>query len=190
MKTIASDTDLTNLVSDLAQKQILIERAKAQVQATVEAAKLAYDEATRDLVTEINTGFEAITAYCEANKDRLFPVKKGKRSKTYAILQHRLQYRSSTEVTAPTDILTRLSNRLADLTLQSRSLTGTADLDAIEAEIELINSLIRVPAAELNKDAASEALKAEANALALAPLGLNLTTNETFKLTFTFTPEA
>jgi len=185
-----SISDLTALVSDLAQKQLIINSAANQVKAQVEAAKLAYNEATRDLVTEINTGFEAITAYCEANKDRLFPVKNGKRSKTYAILQHKLQYRSSTEVTAPDDILTRLRNRLADLTLQSRSLTGAADLEQIEAEIELINSLIRIPAAELNKDAASDALKAEANALALAPLGINLTTNETFKLTFTFTPEA
>lgn len=189
MKTISTDTDLTNLVSDLAQKQILIERAKAQVQATVEAAKLAYDEATRDIVAEINSGFQAINTYCAEHKDRLFPLKKGKRQKTYAVLQHKLQYRSSSEVTAPTDILTRLRDRLADLTLQSRSLTGTADLDAIDAEIELINSLIRQPAPELNKDAAGAALSSEATALALAPLGISLTSNETFKLVFTLTPE-
>jgi len=183
-----SISDLTALVSSLATKQLIITQAKAQAQAKVEAAKLAFDEATADLTAEINTGFEAITEFCEANKDTLFPVKNGKRQKTLQVLQHKLQYRSSTEVTAPSDIITRLRNRLADLTLQSRSLTVPADLEQIEAEIELINALIRLPEPEFNKEAASTYLNNEAAALTLAPLGINKTENETFKLTFTLTP--
>jgi phage host-nuclease inhibitor protein Gam len=185
---IQSITDLTNLVSDLATKQLVIAQAKAQAQAKVEAAKLAFDQATADLTSEINTGFEAITKFCEANKDTLFPVKKGKRQKTLQVLQHKLQYRSSTEVTAPSDIITRLHNRLADLTLQSRSITVPTDLDQIEAEIDLINSLIRLPEPEFNKEAASTHLNTESTALQLAPLGITKTENETFKLTFTLTP--
>jgi hypothetical protein len=189
---ITTDTDLTNLVSDLAQKQILIESAKARVQATVEAAKLAYDEATRDLATEIQTGFDLINQYCTAHKDRLFPVKKDKRQKTLQILQilqHKLQYRSASEVTAPEDIIKRITARLQDLSLELRSL-HPEDFDRIEAEIDLLNTLLRQPPLELNKDAASAALTTETTALQLAPLGITKTTTETFKLTFTLTPEA
>lgn len=185
MKTIS---DLTALVSDLATKQLVITQAKAQAQAKVEAAKLAFEEATAELTADINAGFDAITKFCEANKDTLFPVKNSKRQKTLQVLQHKLQYRSSSEVTAPSDIITRLRNRLADLTLQSRSISVPGDLDQVEAEIELINSLIRLPEPEFNKEAASTLLNNAAAALALAPLGINKTENETFKLTFTLTP--
>jgi phage host-nuclease inhibitor protein Gam len=185
---LTTDTDLTNLVSDLAQKQILIERAKGQVQATVEAAKLAYDEATRDIIAEINSGFEAINAYCTENKDRLFPVKKGKRQKTYAVLQHKLQYRSSSEVTAPDDIIARIIARIDALCIEARSLNAAMDHDAISAEIDLLNTLLRHPPIEFSKDAAGSALAHETTALQLDPLGINITQNETFKLTFTLTP--
>jgi hypothetical protein len=186
---ITNDTDLTNLVSDLAQKQLLINQAKAAAQARVEAAKLAFDEATRDLSTEINTGFEAINQYCTDHKDRLFPLKKGKRQKTCQVLQHKLQYRSASAVTAPEDIIKRINDRTQDLEIQLRSL-HPEDFDRVEAEFDLLKSLIRTPAPELNKDAASAALNDETTALQLAPLGLTKTTTEEFKLTFTLTPEA
>jgi hypothetical protein len=60
----------------------------------------------------------------------------------------------------------------------------------VEAEIDLLNTLLRQPPLELNKDAASAALATETTALQLAPLGISKTTTETFKLQFTLTPAA
>ena len=185
-----TDTDLTNLVADLAQKQIIIEKAKSQVQTTTEAAKLAFDEATRDLVAYIEAGFKLIDQYCAIHRDRLFPKKGSKRSKTFKVLEHKLQYRSSSEVTAPEDIVKRILARLDRLKMEFRSINFSEDLERVEAEMDLLKTLLRQPPLEFNKPAASTALASETTALQLAPLGIDKVTTEAFKLEFVLTPNA
>jgi len=181
---------LTDTVSDLAIKQASINEAKARLNAQVEAAKLAYDEATRDITAEINAGFEAITAYCEEHKDALFPLKKnGTRQKTLAILQHKLQYRASSGIDAPDNVIDLINRRISDLQFHARSLTGV-DHDAIRSEIEILRQLIRQPDPELNKDIAAGLANSDDNTDILAAVGITRQHSETFKLTFTFTPGA
>jgi len=182
---ITDDITLTEAVFQAASLQLILNGAEAEQQARVEAAKKAFDEATREHTARIAEIFAGIEAYCAKNRDRLFPLKGAKRAKTFAVLQHKLQYRSSDTVDAPKDAVTRIQRMLSDIVseLSTPGITSEreAELERIEQTLRL---LIRQPEPELNKD----------NVKALdgvipAELGLSVQTTETFKLAFTFTPE-
>ena len=79
--TITADKQLCDVVYQLASNQLLINAAEADLQAKVEAAKKAFADATEPLMGETKTLFAAVEAYAETNKDRLFPMKGGKRKK-------------------------------------------------------------------------------------------------------------
>jgi phage host-nuclease inhibitor protein Gam len=182
---IDDDMQLTEFVFKAASLQLMLNEAEARQQAQAEAAKMAYDEATREHAERIAEIFAGIEAYCAANRDRLFPLKGKKRSKTFAVLQHKLQYRSSESVEAPKDAATRIQRMLSDVVSELATPGLTTEREGeLQVLEQTLKSLIRQPEPELNKDnvkALSEVLPAE--------LEIKVTTAETFKLAFTFTPE-
>jgi phage host-nuclease inhibitor protein Gam len=182
---IADDMQLTEFVFKAASLQLMLNEAEARQQAHVEAAKMAYDEATREHAERIAEIFAGIEAYCAAHRDRLFPLKGKKRSKTFAVLQHKLQYRSSESVEAPKDAVTRIQRMLSDVVseLATPDLTTERERE-LQALEQTLKSLIRQPEPELNKDNAKALTE-----LIPAELEIKVTTAETFKLAFTFTPE-
>lgn len=182
---ITDDKHLTDLVHEAASIQLLLNSAEVKQQAHVEAAKKAFDEATREHTAKISTIFAAIEAYCAQHRDRLFPLKGTKRSKTYAVLQHKLQYRSSTTVSAPKDIVKRIQALLSNVRLQLASITNTSAQEAELLQLQgSLESLLRTPPQEFNKEAPAATLTA-----APQELGISITSAETFKLAFTFTPD-
>jgi phage host-nuclease inhibitor protein Gam len=183
--TIDDDLALTNLVHEAASIQLTLNAAEARMQAHVEAAKKGFNEATREQAQRIAEIFAGIEAYCAAHRDRLFPLKGKTRAKTFAILQHKLQYRSAEAVEAPKDAVQRIQVMLSDVISE---LTGAGITTDRERELqrieETLNLLLRHREPELNKDNA-KAL----DGLIPEPLGIRVTTSETFKLAFNFTPE-
>lgn len=182
---ITDDMALTEAVFKAASLQLILNAAEAQQQAHVEAAKKAFDDATREHAQRIAEIFAAVESYAAEHRDRLFPLKGKKRAKTFAVLQHKLQYRSSDTVEAPADAVTRIQHMLSDVVseLSAPDLTREreAELQVLE---QTLKCLIRQPEPELNKD------NAKALDLLLPPaLGITVKTSEAFKLAFTFTPE-
>lgn len=195
--TITDDKHLCDIVYQLASKQLVINAAEAEMQAQVEASKKAFADATETLTGEIKKLFAAVEAYAAANKDRLFPVKGDKRKKTFAVLQHKLQYRSSESVEACDNaaevVLELLRSGIEYLRDKPGGEWNGLGVDDIKAAFK---ALIRQPAPELDKDAVKDLLKDAAvnegiKALAetLHLHGIRVKTLETFKLAFTFTPE-
>jgi phage host-nuclease inhibitor protein Gam len=184
--TIHTLGGLTAVVSRLANLQLIINAAETQQQAKIEAAKTAFAEATADVQKEIKELFAAVERYCETHRDELFPCKGGKRKKTFAVLQHVLQYRSSTAVTAPGDVVEIIQGKIAaiDFILQSTR-SSSEEETQLNNQRQQLESLLRVQAPELNKDRA----KAIASTELAKDLGIQLVTTETFKLSFTFTPQ-
>lgn len=182
---IADDLALTEAVFKAASLQLVLNEAEAHQQAHIEAAKKAYDDATREHAQRIVEIFASIEAYAAAHRDRLFPLKSGKRSKTFAVLQHKLQYRSSDQVEAPKDAVTRIQRMLSDvrqeLSTSSTTREREGELEVLEQTLKL---LLRTPEPELNK----ENVKA-LDVVIPAELGIRIKTSETFKLAFTFTPD-
>jgi phage host-nuclease inhibitor protein Gam len=183
--SIADDIALTNLVHEAASLQLTLNAAEARMQAHVEAAKKGFNEATREQSQRIAEIFAGIETYCAAHRDRLFPLKGKKRAKTFAVLQHKLQYRSSEAVEAPKDVVQRIQDMLHDVAsaLYAPGLTSEREAELKRIETTLI-CLIRQSDPELNKDNA-KALKGQIP----EALGIRVTTSETFKLAFNFTPE-
>lgn len=187
--TITDDKQLCDIVYDIASKQLVINAAEAEMQAKVEAAKKAFADATEPLTSQIKMQFAAVETYAEAHKDRLFPVKAGKRKKTFAVLEHKLQYRCSEQVKAPSNAVMVIKAIIWDLECEAQKHNwegyGTPDH---EAAISALETLIRQPEPELNKDAVKSLCHAEARRI-LNENGIKLETLETFKLAFTFSPE-
>lgn len=185
---IADDKALCDLVHEAASIQLVLNGAEAKQQAAVEAAKKAFADATREQSERINAIFAAIETYAAANRDRLFPKKGSKQAKTFAIMQHKLQFRSSDAVEAPTDaveIINRLKHALAvEMAGLEGGLWQGLNRDQMEDAFE---ALIRCPAPELHKDAVKSASKPVRETL--AAYGIKVTTSETFKLAFTFSPD-
>lgn len=184
---IADDIALTSLVHEAASLQLILNGAEVKQQATIEAAKKAFADATRETAQRITAIFAGIEAYCAKNRDRLFPMKGKKRSKSYSVLQHKLQYRSSTAVEAPKNIVESIQAKIEEVKTALANPTIAAQRSASDDLLQLLSllqSLLRTPPQELNKEAPSSALLR-----APADLGIKVTTSETFKLAFTFTPE-
>jgi phage host-nuclease inhibitor protein Gam len=185
---IKDDKQLSDLVFEIASKQLLLNAAEAEQQSKIEAAKKAFADATGDISAEISAKFAAIEAYAAKHKDRLFPVKAGKRKKTFAVLAHKLQYRSSEQVKAPSNAVAVLKSIILNSEVEIMNLGPCEHSTAIAAMISRLEPLIRQPEPELNKDA----VKAEQDVWTrdlLAAHGITVETLETFKLTFAFTPD-
>jgi len=186
---------LTDTVYDLAQVTLTVREAEAKMAKAIETAKADCDQATAPYKAMINRLFAGIANYATTAIDSLFPRKKdGTRKKTFAILQHKLQLRSVSSITAPEDIIAKIR-----LWYQLRMAEANASLcrgdsptvaAQIEAEALLIASLIRTPPPELNKDRASELLKIDSLAVIIKQLGITETTEESFKVNFVFTPDS
>jgi phage host-nuclease inhibitor protein Gam len=187
--TITDDKQLCDIVYQLASKQLVINAAEAEQQASVEAAKKAFADATGPLAEEIKSLFSAVAAYAAANKDRLFPVKAGKRRKTFAVMQHKLQYRSADSVEAPANAVDLLRAVIWDLecSAQKAALEGESPA-SYEAAVSALEQLIRQPAPELDKEAVKALSREDAKRM-IAAQGIRISTQETFKLAFSFTPE-
>lgn len=185
---IRDDKHLCDLVYDLATRQLLINAAEAELQAKIEAAKKAFTDATRENAEIIRTNFAAVEAYATEHKDRLFPVKAGKRKKTFNVLQHKLQYRSSDQVKAPANAAEIIRRIIAASEVNILNLGDCESSHEIAAMITKLQGLIRQPEPELNKDAVKAATDAALLDL-LASHGITVETLETFKLSFAFTPD-
>jgi phage host-nuclease inhibitor protein Gam len=181
---ITDDIALTSLVHEAASLQLILNGAEVKQQATIEAAKKAFADATSETAQRITEIFAAIKAYCAKNRDRLFPKKGAKQAKTYAVLQHKLQYRISTSVESPKDIVKRIQERLGLIKTTIANLAPGQDVSALVELATKLESLLRTPPQEFNKEASLTAMQS-----APADLGIKVTTSETFKLAFTFTPE-
>lgn len=186
--TINDDRELCDIVYTIANKQLIINAAEANQQAKIEAAKKAFADGTAEFTAEIKALFAAVQRYAEAHKDRLFPVKGATRKKTFAILQHKLQYRSSDRVEAPADAVARLRMMITASEVNIMNLGAGPAADEIAAVIQQLEGLIRSPEPELNKDAV-KAISDTAIKDYLASCGMRVVTDETFKLSFAFTPE-
>jgi phage host-nuclease inhibitor protein Gam len=171
--------------------QLILNGAEVKQQATIEAAKKAFADATSETAQRITEIFAAIQAYAAANRDRLFPKKGSKQAKTYAVLQHKLQFRSSDQVESPDNaaalILRICAEFMHKIEVAEEQGNDTAR-EAMLSQLELLQGLLRQPDPELNKDAVKTLTDAEAKRT-LSDLGIRVTTSETFKLAFTFTPE-
>lgn len=190
---IKDDKQLTELIFDMASKQLVLNAAETEQQAKLEAVKKAFADATGGIVEDIRAKFAAVEAYAAKHKDRLFPVKGGKRKKTFPVLSHKLQYRSSEQVKAPADVISiiqNLINRLQE-SIESQKLAtdqGESFYHAEQAFISTLRGLIRQPEPELNKDAV-KAISDNTVKDYLAAHGITVETLETFKLAFAFSPE-
>lgn len=186
--TIKDDRELCDIVYQIASKQLVINAAEANQQLKIEAAKKAFEEGTADFTKEIKTLFTAVQAYAETHKDRLFPVKSGTRKKTYSVMQHKLQYRSSDRVEAPSDAVNLIKCIILNTEVAIMNLGECDHSTHLAGIIQKLESMIRQPAPELNK----EAIKACSDAVVrdyLDEQGIRVVTDEAFKLVFAFTPE-
>lgn len=186
---ISDDKQLCDIVYAIAQKQLIIDAAKADAQAKLEAAKKAFTDATEPLTTEIKTQFAAVEAYAAKHKDRLFPLKGKTRKKTYAVLEHKLQYRSSSQVEAPANAVEIIHQliRASEVNIFNSGPGQHAQL--IQAMIGKLERLIREPAPELNKEAVPQAMEDADLKLLLEDNGIRVAELETFKLAFKFSPQ-
>lgn len=186
--TITDDKHLCDVVYQLASKQLVINSAEATMQSQVEAAKHAFAKATEPLSSEIKSLFAAVEAFATKHRDRLFPVKGKKRSKTFKVLQHALQYRSSEQVKAPANAVTLIKSMILNSEVNIMNLGECEASTQIAAVIQQLEGLIRQPEPELNKDAVKEITDDEVKDY-LAAHGITVETLETFKLAFAFTPD-
>lgn len=188
---IADDKELTNAVADAAALQLSIHQAQTAMRKVVEEAKKKFEQLTRGPAAQLNAIFAGITTYCESNKDRLFPLKasaKGSskapvRQKTYAVLSHKLQYRSAEHVEVE-DVplcLGRIGLRCASIVNEAEELGEEA-----HATLAMLDSLQRNPPPELDKDAVLKHWTAHEELL--RSLGIEVVEEETFKLAFVFSP--
>ena len=186
--TIQDDKQLCDIVYQIASKQLVINAAEANQQLKIEAAKKAFEDGTSQFTAEIKTLFAAVQAYAEANKDRLFPVKSGTRKKTFAVMQHKLQYRSSDRVEAPGDAVNLIKCIILNTEAAIMNLGECDHSTHLAGLIQKLEAMIRQPAPELNKDA----VKACSDAVVrdyLNDQGIKVVTDEAFKLVFSFTPD-
>lgn len=191
--TIADDKQLCDVIYDLAQKQLIINAAEAKQQAAIEAAKKAFADATAPLTDDIKTLFAAVETYATSNKDRLFPVKGKKRSKTFKVLAHKLQYRSSTSAEAPANAVS-VVHQMLQIVQQYDAPDGNWNGIPLDQVVCALEGLLRQPPQEINKDeiirlCTSEDAASKALAGYLHLHGIRAKETETFKLAFAFTPE-
>lgn len=179
---------LKNAVHKLATLQLVLNAAEARQQAAIEAAKKAFDEATADSQAQLAALLAGVQKYAADNKDMLFPLKGKTRTKTYKVLQHALAYRSSSSITAPETIVDDIKEMRARLKeLLSWPTTDEAAAAEALAQIDVLKRLIRAKE-EFDKTAAKALLETQAGLL--SRLKVTETTEETFRVTFNFTPTA
>lgn len=171
---IKDDKHLCDVVYQLAELQLLLNSAQAEMQARMEAAKKAFADATADKAEKVKELFASVEAYAAEHRDRLFPEKGGKRKKTFKVLSHKLQYRSSDQVKAPANAV--------EIIKQLMQNTDNGPLRG------MLNGVVRYPEPELNKDAVKTLPAGEARDL-LHAHGITIQQLETFKLAFSFTPD-
>jgi phage host-nuclease inhibitor protein Gam len=186
--TITDDKHLCDVVFQIASRQLLINSAEADMQARVEAAKKAFADSTEPLATEIKDLFAAVEAYATRHKDRLFPLKGGKRKKTFSVLQHALQYRASKQVAAPANAVSIIKALIFNLEADIMALGECEASTRKAALVSVLESLIRQPDPELNKEGVKVITDTEL-VNTLAAHGIQVTDVETFKLAFAFTPD-
>lgn len=194
--TVPAITDLPGLTSTvfaIAGNALLINQAEARMQAEIEAMKKAFADATRQLKEANERDLAAVMAYCEAHKDELFPIKRGKRQKTFAVLQHKLQYRSSESVEAPADAADRITDLISEIRVKGvhALFTDDGEEQATEARLlaDRLEQLLRKRDPELNKDAV-KLLPAPQLAMLTEATGISIKQEESFKLALAFTPES
>lgn len=180
---------LSDTIHEMAKEQLKVNEAEAKMQAAVEDAKKQYEAAISPHTGLIATFFTGVANYAKQAIDTLFPKSKGgERKKTYPVLGHKLQLRSSSSIEAPADIIEKLAHLRSDL--EASYVRGEIEIDQLDSKIAVIDKLLRVPPVEFNKDAAREAFKDPEAAKVLAELGIKETSVETFKVAFKFTPES
>jgi hypothetical protein len=115
-------------------------------------------------------------------------VKGQKRVKTFKILQHSLQYRSSDQVMAPSNAVLAIKSIILNTEVAIMNLGECEHSTHLAGVIQQLEKMIRQPEPELNKDAV-KACTDEVVKDYLATQGITVETLETFKLAFAFTPE-
>lgn len=180
---------LKNAVHKLATLQLVLNAAEARQQAAIEAAKKAFDEATADSQTQLAALLAGVQKYAADNKDMLFPLKGKTRTKTYKVLQHTLAYRSSSSIAAPetiVDDIKAMRARIEEMLCCPDAPEAGVPEEAL-AQIDALDRLIRTKE-EFDKTAAKALLESQAGLL--SRLKVTETTEETFRVTFNFTPTA
>lgn len=188
---VITDTKhLSDVIFEMAKDQLVLDAASANLQASIEAAKKSFDEATTQQRERIAANLAAVEAFASKNRDTLFPVKGKRRSKTFNVLQHALKYRSSDSVEAPANAVQIIKQLIAASEVNILNLGRDCDeAREIAAMIARLEALIRTPQPELNKDAV-KAVQDDDCLTLLADNGIKVETTETFKVEFNFTPSA
>lgn len=180
---------LKGAVHRLATLQLTLQSAEAQQQATIEAAKRAFDQATAEIQAEIANLLAGVEAYCAANKDMLFPKKGKSRSKTFKVLQHALAYREASAIEAPANILATIKAMRARIQEQLHfpDAPNAGPPEEALAQIDALDLLIRTKE-EFDRTAAKALLESQPGLL--SRLQIREVTTDTFRVTFNFTPTA
>ena len=198
---IADQTELRSVIHTLAQKQLILDEAGAKAKAAIETAKKAFADATAETAAEITADFARVVKFAAEHRAELFPMKGKKQAKTFKVLSHELQYRCSDSVEAPPDAAKVIANLIKASEMNICNLGMGAHSLQIAQVIAELETLLRHPEPEMNKDAV-HSLKDRAKAQEpedfnaakeaaelLEANGIKVVTEETFKIAFKFTPE-
>ena len=198
---IADQTELRSVIHTLAQKQLILDEAGAAMKARIETAKKAFADATAETAAEITADFARVVKFAAEHRAELFPMKGKKQAKTFKVLSHELQYRCSDSVQAPPDAAKVIANLIKLNEFEISNLGMCDESVRIAQVIAELETLLRHPEPEMNKDAvhslkdrakAQEAEDFSAAQRAMELLqeeGIQVATEETFKIAFKFTPE-
>jgi hypothetical protein len=188
---ISNRVSLADAVYELANLQLIQREAQAALAAQIEALKSEFAAAMLPHAERSAALFSGVERYVTTNRAKLFEVRDGKQRKTLSILGHALSFRESTTVKAPDDAVSIIKALIFNTEVAIMNL-GKKSGSAIEAMVEAVTaleSLIRTPEPELNKQALT-ALPASEITETLKECGIAAETSETFKITFKFTPAA
>jgi hypothetical protein len=198
---IANETELRSVIHALAQKQLILDEAGAAMKARIELAKKAFADATAETAAEITADFARVVNYAAKHRAELFPMKGKKQMKTFKVLSHELQYRCSDSVEAPEDAAKVITNLIRSSEMNICNLGMGEHALQIAQVIAELETLLRHPEPEMNKEAVhslkdrAKAQEAEDFSAAQAAFdlltenGISVITEETFKIAFKFTPE-
>jgi phage host-nuclease inhibitor protein Gam len=188
---ISNRVSLADAVYELANLQLIQREAQAALAAQIEACKADFAAKMLPAAERSAVLFSSIERYVTTNRAKLFEVRDGKRRKTLSILGHALSFRESTTVKAPDDSVSIIKALIFNTEVAIMNL-GKKSGPAVEAMVEAVTaleSLIRTPEPELNKQALT-ALPASEITETLKECGIAAETSESFKITFKFTPAA
>lgn len=186
-RRIADTKELADVIYEMARDQLILDAAAAKMQSTLEAAKKAYDEATRPITEKQAANLAAVEKFATEHRDTLFPLKGNKRTKTYNVLDHALKLRSSESIITPEGD----ADTIVDEAIKRwKRAPGARTDEEHKAMIDALLTLLNQQPPTWDKDQAKRLLKQPEGETIRQLTGLALQEQETFKVEFRFSPAA